>query len=260
LLPGFGTPFPAELGLFLTISIFVAIALSLAAGRRVEDPEHVGPFARYLAAIILLTFFVALFAAFSAAFALTDIVVNHEKRAQDTRTTVRDSFDAFDTFGDGLDLPVGDANYDFSSERSNDANYSAAVASGLIAITSGAIWLGHRRWRRRLDPDAPVVASVERVARLGVCFVTAITVAIAITNVGFGIFEIAAPGIAIGGTHSVGRAEGISEVLSFGLLAIAALIAFWCSWKRVRPHWTRPAPEPEPGLEPAAAPLPEPAP
>ena len=249
-LPGFGNPFPAELGVFLTISLFVAIALALGAGRRVDDPEHAGPFARYLAAIILLTFFVALFAAFSAAFALTDLMVDHSARAQEARIAERESY--LETiYGGQLELPVADTNYDFSREPNNDANYSAAVASGLIAITAGAVWLLHRRWRRRLDPDLPVVASVERVARLGVCFVTAITAAIAVTSAGFGIFEIVAPGVAIGGKTSVARAEGISEAISFALLAAAALVAFWCSWTRVRPQWTRPEPEPTPEPEPA---------
>ena len=109
------------------------------------------------------------------------------------------------------------------------------MASGLVALTAGGVWLFHLRFRRRFDADEPVIRSIERVARLGVCFVSALTIAIALTSVGFGIFEIAAPGIAVGGDSGGGRAEGISEVISFGLLAIGALAAFRASWRRVRP-------------------------
>ena len=238
--PGLGSPFPTELGIFLSVAILVTVALVLGAGRG-PDPDHVAPLARYFGAVIVVTFFVALFAAFSTAFALTDLVVNHTDRSAELRRE-QNSGDEFYTDTAGVVLPVADTEFDFSAERNNDANYSAAAASGFVAITAATVWLLHLRWRRRL-PNTPAVTSVERVARLGVCFVTALTAAVAFTSVAFGIFEIIAPGIAIGGDAGVGRAEGISEALSFGLLGIVALLAFRGSWKRVGPR--RPRPEPE---------------
>jgi hypothetical protein len=233
-LPGLGSPFPTELGIFLSASIIVVVALILGSGRGGSDPEQVAPFARYVAAITVLTFFVALFAAFSSAFALSDLVVDHSERSAQFRRALNS--DDFYTEATQISLPVGETEFDFSAERDNDANFSAAVASGLVALTAGGVWVFHLRLRRRLNADTPGVRSIERVARLGVCFVTALTLAIALTSVGFGIFEIAAPGIAIGGDTGVGRAEGVSEVISFGLLAIGALVAFRASWRRVRPR------------------------
>jgi hypothetical protein len=231
-LPGIGSPFPTELGIFITAAIIVAVALVLGSGRGAPDPGHVAPVARYVGAIALLTFFVALFAGFSAVYALTDLVVNHSDRSSEYRRALR-SEDLFSSYSEPVNLPVAQTEFNFSAERDNDANYSAAVASGLVALTAAGICVLHLRARRRFDQTAPAVAGVERVARLGVCFVTALTIAIAVTSVGFAIFEIAAPGIAIGGDADVGRAEGISELLAFGALGLAALLAFRGSWRRV---------------------------
>jgi hypothetical protein len=254
--PGLGNnPFPSELGVFLTASVIVVVALILAAGRGAEDPEHHLPVARYLGAVVVLTFFVALFAGFSTVYSLTDLMVNHTDRSAEWRREQRQSDFASGTTQ--VNLPVAETQFDFSAERNNDANYSAAVASGLVALTAAGVCAGHLRARRRIDRDAPAVRSVGRVARLGVCFVTALTAAVAVTSVGFAIFEIAAPGIAIGGNANVGRAEGISEALSFGVLAIAALLVFRSSWRRARPPRPEPAPEPPespapPDIEPTA--------
>jgi hypothetical protein len=233
--PGIDSPFPAELGIFLTSAILVVVALVLASGRGADDPDHVAPVARYFGAIIVLTSFVALFAAFSCVFSLTDLVVDHTARAAELQREYESDADEF--FGDtgSVVLPVAQTQFDFSGERTNDANFSAAVASGVVALTAGGIALFHLRARRRLDPDATVVQRVGRTSRLGICFVTALTAAIALTSVGFGVFEIIAPKIAIGGVTDVGRAEGVSEVLSFGFLALVALITFARSWRHVAP-------------------------
>jgi hypothetical protein len=240
--PGLDSPFPAELGIFLTASILVVVALILASGRGTADPEHVAPVARYFGAIIVLTSFVALFAAFSMVFSLTDLIVDHTERSAELRREYN-SEEGFIDDATSIVLPVSDTQFDFSAERNNDANYSAAVASGLVALTAAAIALFHLRARRRLHADSAVVQRVERAARLGVCFVTALTVAIAVTSVAFGIFEIIAPGLAIGGVADVGRAEGVSEALSFGFLAVLAGIGFRRSWRRVLPKPAAPETE-----------------
>jgi hypothetical protein len=182
--------------------------------------------------VILLSFFVSLFAAFSSAYALTDLIVNHTDRSAELRREQRHADLYTDT--QSVRLPVANTEFDFSAERNNDANYSAAAASGFVAITAAILWLLHRRWRRRLEAT-PAVVSVDRTTQLGTCFVTALTSAVAITSVAFGLFEIIAPGVAAGGNSAVGRAEGISEAISFGLLAIASVLAFRASWRRVGP-------------------------
>jgi hypothetical protein len=76
---GAGT-LPSELGVFITIAVFVAVIAVLLAGRWAQDREGVRPVARYLGAITLFTLFVTLFASFAVVHAATDLMVNHDDR------------------------------------------------------------------------------------------------------------------------------------------------------------------------------------
>lgn len=222
---------PSELGIFVSGSLVVAIIAVLFSGRG-DDRASARPAARYLGAIGLLTLFVALFAAFAAVHSLTDLLVDHETRY--------DSYNAqYDAnAAPGVLLPVAPVPFDFSTDPSNNTNYAAAVASGLVALTAGGIFFVHARARRRLmdgpNGKAESVSRVDRTYHYGRCFVAALVISVALTTVGFGLFELIAPGIAIGGSAKVVRAEGISEMLSFGLLAAAALLVFLRSWNTVR--------------------------
>jgi uncharacterized protein DUF5671 len=266
--------FPTDLEIFVTAAILVAIGAVLVAGRRAEDPRSLRPAARYLSAICLLTLFVSLFAAFGTMQALTDLVVNHTARLQQTKADVKaENTDNFSGLSTGVFLPVGNAIFDFSAEPNNDSNYAAAMASGLVAITAGGVFFLHARWRKRLAraEDVPgAVMRVDRAYNYGVCFVAAITVAVGVTSAGFGLFEVIAPGVAIGGNTSVAKATGLAELAAFGALAIVAALVFVVSWRRggrrdfaaLRDAIGGPgapagtAPEPSPG-EPTTAP-PEP--
>jgi hypothetical protein len=252
-LGGPNNTFPTDLEIFITAAVIVAVAAVLVAGRRREDPRGLRPAARYLSAICVLTMFVSLYAAFGTTQALTDLVVDHTLRRRDTRAEQNaelnssDSGFSFST-GGGVFLPIGTAIFDFSDEPNNDSNFAAAMASGLVAITAAGVFIFHARWRRRLaaadevplagsdaagdsDPDDAVVR-VSRAYHYGVCFVSAITVAVGAASAAFGIFEIVAPGVAVGGNGKVGRAVGVSELASFGALAIVALLIFRSSWRR----------------------------
>jgi len=222
---------PSELGIFVSGALIVAIIAVLFAGRS-DDRPNARPAARYLGAVGLLTLFVSLFAAFGAVNALTDLIVDHESRY--------DSYNAsYDQGGDtGILLPVAPRLFDFSTDPSNNTNYAAAVASGLVALTTGGIFFVHARARRRFmdGPNGKTESAVrvDRTYHYGRCFVAALVISVALTSVGFGLFELVAPGIAIGGSAKVVRAEGISEMLSFGLLALAAVLVFLRSWNTVR--------------------------
>jgi len=251
--PGASRLLPSELGLFVMAAIVVGIAFTLASGRSVDDPSQARSVARYLGAITILTLFVTLFAAFGAVNALSDLLVNHRDRARDlesqAQAALEDDFVSYSSLGEGSSLPLADGIFDFSTERNNDANFAFAVASGLVALTTGAVLVVHLRWRRRLgehDDTAPVTDAVFRTVSLTVCFVTALVAAIALTSLGFAVFEIVAPGVAIGGKSSVVRAEGISEAISFGLLLVAAIVLFVVAWRRARPAALARRSEPSP--------------
>jgi hypothetical protein len=170
--------------------------------------------------------------------ALTDLVVDHTARVKQTRSEANSEFDSsnLSDFTGGVFLPVGNTIFDFSAEPNNDSNYAAAMASGLVAITTGGVFLLHGRWRKRLaradDVPGGAVTRVDRAYNYGVCFVAAITVAIGLTSAAFGIFEVVAPGVAVGGNGRVARGEGLAELAAFGGLALVALGIFVVSWRR----------------------------
>ena len=222
---------PSELGIFVSGALIAAIIAVLFAGRG-DDRTSARRAARYLGAISLITLFVALFAAFGAVHSLTDLLVDHESRYDSLNATYEQGTET------AVFLPVAPTLFDFSSDPSNNTNYAAAVASGLVALTTGGIFFVHARSRRRFmdgsNGKAESAVRVDRTYHYGRCFVAALVVSVAVTSVGFGLFELVAPGIAIGGSAKVVRAEGISEMLSFGLLALAAVLVFLRSWNTVR--------------------------
>ena len=269
---GSGNTFPTDLEVFITAAVLVAIAAVLVAGRRASDPRGLRPAARYLSAICVLTLFVSLYAAFGTVQALTDLVVDHTARLKETKAEANAQND-FTDFTGGVFLPVGTVIFDFSGEPNNDSNYAAAMASGLVALTTGGIFFFHARWRRRLAGSATepgdAVERVDRAYHYGVCFVAAITVAVGAASAAFGIFEVVAPGVAIGGNAKVVRAEGIAELAAFGTLALVSALVFRSSWRRAgRPDFAAlrnaiDAPTDDAGtpdaavLEPVGAPEPE---
>jgi len=229
--------FPTDLEIFVTAAVLVAIGAVLVAGRRAEDPRSLRPAARYLSAICLLTLFVSLYAGFGTMQALTDLVVDHTARLKETKAEAKaENSDNFSGLSTGVFLPVGNAIFDFSAEPNNDSNYAAAMASGLVAITAGGVFLLHARWRKRLaraeDVPGGAVVRVDRAYNYGVCFVAAITAAVGVTSAAFGIFEVVAPGVAIGGDTQVAKATGLAELAAFGALAIVAALLFVVSWRR----------------------------
>ena len=137
------------------------------------------------------------------------------------------------------------------------------------------VFFFHARWRRRLasaaTSPADAVARVDRAYHYGVCFVSAITAAVGAASAGFGIFELLAPGVAVGGNAKVVRGEGIAELAAFGALALVSILVFRSSWRRAgrgdfaalrasigggpaTDAGTSAAREPEPGPEPPEPP------
>lgn len=235
---GGGSIFPAELVVFISAAVIVGVIAVLVAGRLDEDQARARPIARYLGAIGLFTLFVTLFSAFGAVHAMTDLVVDHQARFDEYEAYATDEFLPIE--GESTFIPgVGYNLYDFSSETTNDGNYAVALASGLIALTSGAVFMVHARWRRRLmegkSGGSEVALRVDRAYHLGRCFVAALVAASGLVAVGYGLFEIIAPGVAVGGNADVTRAEGISEMLAFSVLTVASSLIFIRSWRQVSP-------------------------
>jgi len=219
---------PDELGMFIPIALVVGVIAILVVGRRDagSSADRVG--ARYMGAVSLLTLFVALFAAYAAAQALTDLVVDHRDRVEANEKQFESEY-PISANGAVFDNTFTFDFRSFQFSPNNDANYNAAVASGLAALTTGAVFVYHRR--RRLNmvgargfAGSPA-AAVNGTYLQSVKFVAALTVALGAAAALYGIWQIVAPGIAGAADADVGRAEGISAFLSSGLLtALAGLI------------------------------------
>lgn len=227
---------PDELGLFVPAALVVGIIAVLLGGRQgAGSDDRVGM--RYVGALSLVTLFVALFAAFVAVQALTDLAVDHKARAEINEKAGQkgDYPPVYPGFGPGG--PVTTLSLDPSQtyvfSRNNDANYNTAVASGLAALTAGAVFVYHRRRRMKIVGAHGFAASGAAVVNgtylQSVKAVAALTVALGAAAAFYGIWQILAPGIAGGvGTvdSGIGQAEGVSTLLSSGALAVAAVLIF----------------------------------
>ena len=187
---------------------------------------------RYVGMISLVTLFVALFAAFVAVSALTDLLVDHEARVAGQEQAFNSTSylppgapaggPGGEIFGLGYDLPQ----YIYSPN--NDANYDTAVASGLAAFAAAAVFLYHRRRRIEIMSarGAAGAPTVNRTYLQSVKAVASLTFALAAAAALYGVWQIIAPGIAGSFDADVGRAEGISALLASGSLTVAAALIF----------------------------------
>jgi hypothetical protein len=216
------------------IAIFVAIAAILIAGGRDPDASGQRVETRYLSAMCLLTLFITVFAGFEAVVNLTDLVVNHADRtaaigpSADTADEAIFRESAFE-FGDPLPL------FTASPFTGNNQNYRAATRAGFIALAAGLAFAVHERYRRRLSSNvsrSSVVVRVESVYRAGVSFVAVLLLLFAVAALGLAVFRLIAPGVAGARSSSVGRAQGISDLLAWGSLSVVVgfiLVRAWIS-------------------------------
>jgi len=221
---------PDELGLFVPLALLVGVFAILLVRRRDTGAGDDGG-ARYVGTISLVTLFVALFAAFVAVSALTDLMVDHRARVQVQEQAFNDETYYGESGGPGgsiLSLGFDFPTYTFSA--GNDANYDTAVASGLAALAAGAVFVYHRRRRIEIVTARGARSSgaevVNRAYLQSVKGVAALTFALAAAAALYGVWQIIAPGISGAPDAGVGRAEGISAFLSSGLLTVATALIF----------------------------------
>jgi Sec-independent protein secretion pathway component TatC len=223
---------PDELGLFVPLALVIGVFAVLLVGRGGGDDRG----ARYVGVISLVTLFVALFAAFVAASALTDLVVNHHERAAIQNKIDKEGGPPATPLSPGF-VPGGQVTslgnevpftYNYSSN--NNVNYNVAVASGFAAMTAGAVFLYHRRRRREIVSArgyaSSPAATVNRTYLQSVKAVAVLAFALAAAAALYGIWQIIAPGISGAIDEDIGRTEGISTFLASGTLAAATALIF----------------------------------
>jgi hypothetical protein len=219
---------PGELAVIFGVPLVVAVILVLVAGRRDDDSAHTRTQARYLAAICLVSLFVALFAAFGTVRGLTDLIVD-KASAQSSGSVPRELRDLIDSIP-GLDLSGSG-----SGLSSDDADYRLAVGSALFAAAALGVFVFHDRRARRLVPPGQIEQSatgrVARAAVYGACFIAALVVLVALAKAGYGLFRVIAPDVAGRGPDHAQRQLGISELLSYSLLAAGGAFVFHRAWR-----------------------------
>lgn len=217
---------PGELAFIFGVPLIVVVILVLVAGRGDDDGAHTRTQARYLGAICLVSLFVALFAAFGTVRGLTDLIVD-KAGSQSSGGLPRGILDSLPGLGH---LPGSG-----SVLSSDDADYRLAVGSALFAAAAAGVFFFHDRRARRLVPPGQIEQSatgrVARAAVYGACFVAALVVLVALAKAGYGLFRVVAPDVTGRGPDHAQRQLGISELISYSLLAAGGALVFHRAWR-----------------------------
>jgi hypothetical protein len=229
---------PSELLFVFGVPLLVAVILVLVAGRTDADLAQTRTQARYLAAICLVSLFIALFAAFGTVRALTDLIVDKEGSSQ-AANVPEQLEDIFDSLPDGqqiFDLPDGGGD----GLANDDADYRLAVQAFLLFLAAGIVFAFHDQRAHRLVPGASIddsaTGKVARAYLYGVAFIAALVVLVALAKAGYGLFRVVAPSVTGGGSDDVERQRGISELLAYAFLAGGGALIFFRAWRWLPEH------------------------
>lgn len=222
-----------------SVVVVIATILVMVAGRKEPDTEHSRTVARYVDSVNLLAVYVALFATYAVVAQLTRFIIDERRRFSSGP-------DLLDVAGNSF---AGGASY---ISRGNDAIWRSAVQAALVLLAAALILWFHRVQRRRMvSVDGFETTSAWRVDtayRYAACFVAAFVVLMALAFGLYGLFRVAAPGVAVPGGGATVRQKGFGQAISLLVLGLGALLIFRLHWagsilKRTRP---RPDGEPEP--------------
>jgi hypothetical protein len=225
------------------VPLLVALILILVAGRNENDANRTQ--ARYLGTLVVALVFVTLFAVFGTVRALSDLIVDKEAPAQSSSKLPGQLQDLLDQLAPKGGAGLLGGSHDDSGPAllgSDDADYRTAMQTGLLALAAGGVLVFHLRRSKNLVPSGRAAAAsggttrVIRAAAYGACFVAALIAIVASVDAVYGLFKIAAPGVVGGGDADSVRQAGISDFISFLLLAAGAVWVFLHAWNRVPEH------------------------
>jgi hypothetical protein len=233
-------------GLFLFAGLFSVVLFLVPTGLLLgllvvfalrTDADDAG--GRASALYLSMASFVALFTLLAAAFALTTSIV--DLVSGDDGSGESSGFTSFEPDGE-LGFEAG-SEEDFSrgfggdgggGQDADDRAISAAVASAIVALVAGAIVAFHLPRLDRLGAAHQAGTSAWRVRRsfrLVTCLAAVLIVLVTASLSLYGVYSMAAPGVAGAGDRG-DALEGLIPVLV--LLGGAGLI-FWLHWDDERP-------------------------
>ena len=211
--------------LFSLVPLVLIVVVFLVAGRGEPDPEGRRPYASYLCAVSFVAVFIALFALFGVATSIADVVQSND----DFISSSSGGFSS-DSISSQITSSRGPTARVLESSSSDDEHWNAAVQAGLIAVAALALLVLHLRRLGAMTNEAGFFRSaawrVHQVFLYLVCFVAVLTLLGAAVSTAYGGFRALAPGV----TSTGSRSDGVSQLVTSGLLALAAGVIYQWAW------------------------------
>ena len=230
--------FFALLGLIpLVLLGLVVLGVLALAGRGESDPTGGRTYAFYVFAVTFVSLFITLFALIGVVQAVVRIPLSDSGGEFPvpigTGTAV---------YGEELIAPApGSLGWrDFAQTQSFDPDrewWRMAVQAALIAVAAGVVLRFHAARARELLTEPGVEASpawrTYQAYVHAVCFVSILIALVAGAAAAYGLFRVIAPGVtAQFSSATAERQEGIAQVVTGGLSALAAYAVFVYHWRR----------------------------
>lgn len=224
--------FGLELLIPLAILGLIVLAVTqIVSDRKEPDPTGRRPYAIYLFVVTFVALAVALFSLTAVASSVARLVVPERGASPFTAPEFPSGFEP--PPGAPIEGPI----YEEFGPFDPDVEHSRqAILSGLFFAGAVLVLLFHARRIRDLETEGtltevPIRRSYQ-VYLYTVCFVAVLVSLVAGALAVFGIVRIAAPGVVGFGSASAERNNGIVQLASSGLLALAAFGLFRIHWRR----------------------------
>jgi hypothetical protein len=218
------------------LGLIVLAITQVVSDRKEPDPTGRRPYAIYLFIVTFVALVVALFSLTVAASSLVRLVLSEESRPT---VFIPDAPPGLELPPGGQgEVPIGDGPVygEFSPYEPDVEHSRQAILSGLFFVSAGLVLLFHARRIRHLEAEGilahvPIRRSYQ-VYLYAVCFVAVLVTLVAGALAIFGLVRIVAPGATGFGSASAERRQGIVQLASSGLLALAAYVLFRIHWRR----------------------------
>ena len=215
------------------LGLLVLAIIAVATGRGELDPTGRRGFAIYLAGVLFVTLFVAMFATFGAAEDLTG-TIGDDDRDYDYDYDEYEG-EIFDEEGFSVDDAFGRPD-----DRDDDQTTRAvgdALEGLLVALPAALVFLWHGRRRRGLLGEADFAGSpAERIDRAflhATTFTAAIIVVVGVANVLPDLLHLVAPGLTEPGQDAGEvREDALRGALAFLVLTALGATVFTWAWRQ----------------------------
>jgi hypothetical protein len=233
----------------VVLGLIVMAIAAFSSDRREPDPSGRRPYAVYLFSISFVTLFVVLFASIAVISSIVRIALPEDRIGVEAVTYGPGGVTSSQTVAPvpvpvpvspGQETPILSPNpapLEIQRFDPNKEHIRDAVRWGLVGVAAGLVLLFHAGRAKELVLDPGFAEGPARrtyhVYLYAVCFVAILTSLVAGAVAAYGLFRIIAPGTTGFGSNGLERDDGIVQLVSAGVLALAALAIFAFHWRRV---------------------------